>query len=119
MERPRRCGHWKRIGDSLGPPSAIVSRHGVHTAETSPQAGVLDEAEAEAGRGGARILAACSCDACSSAGVGVRWRGGPLPARSDAVPLRKGFRQLVDEAKARIRTLSLGDARARHGREDV
>ena len=33
--------------------------------------------------------------------------------------LRKGFRQLVDEAKARITTLSLEAARARHGREDV
>jgi rhodanese-related sulfurtransferase len=35
------------------------------------------------------------------------------------VKLRKGFRQLVDEAKARITTLSLEEARARHGREDV
>ncbi|MBI1962058.1 MAG: rhodanese-like domain-containing protein, partial [Candidatus Rokubacteria bacterium] len=33
--------------------------------------------------------------------------------------LRKGFRQMVDEAKARIRTISLGEARARHGRDDV
>ena len=33
--------------------------------------------------------------------------------------LRKGFRQLVDEAKARIKTLSLEDAHQRHGREDV
>jgi rhodanese-related sulfurtransferase len=33
--------------------------------------------------------------------------------------LRKGFRQLVDEAKARITTLSLADARARHGRPGV
>ena len=33
--------------------------------------------------------------------------------------LRKGFRQLVDEAKARITTISLDEARARHGREEV
>jgi rhodanese-related sulfurtransferase len=35
------------------------------------------------------------------------------------VKLRKGFREMVDGAKARIRTLSLTEARARHGREDV
>ena len=33
--------------------------------------------------------------------------------------LRKGFRQMVDEAKARIKTISLAEARARHGRDDV
>src|ERR671931_2407687 len=33
--------------------------------------------------------------------------------------LKKGFRQLVDEAKARIATLSLEEARKRHGRDDV
>ena len=33
--------------------------------------------------------------------------------------LKKGFRQLVDEAKARISTLSLDEARTRHGRDDV
>jgi len=33
--------------------------------------------------------------------------------------LRKGFRQMVDEAKSRIKTISLDEARARHGREDV
>jgi rhodanese-related sulfurtransferase len=33
--------------------------------------------------------------------------------------LRKGYRQLVDEAKTRIRTLSLEEGRARHGRDDV
>ena len=33
--------------------------------------------------------------------------------------LRKGFRQLVDEAKSRIRTISLDEARARHGKDDV
>ena len=33
--------------------------------------------------------------------------------------LRKGFRQLVDEAKSRITTISLEDAQARHGRPDV
>lgn len=32
---------------------------------------------------------------------------------------RKGFRQMVDEAKARIRTISLEEARARLGRDDV
>jgi len=35
------------------------------------------------------------------------------------VKLTKGFRQLVDEAKSRIKTLSLDEARARHGRDDV
>jgi rhodanese-related sulfurtransferase len=33
--------------------------------------------------------------------------------------LRKGFRQMVDEAKSRIRTISLDEARARHGKEGV
>lgn len=33
--------------------------------------------------------------------------------------LRKGFRQLVDEAKSRIRTISLEEAHARHGQDDV
>lgn len=33
--------------------------------------------------------------------------------------LRKGFRQMVDEAKARITTIPVADARARHGREGV
>ena len=33
--------------------------------------------------------------------------------------LKRGFRQMVDEAKARITTLSLEEARARHGRDDV
>ncbi len=33
--------------------------------------------------------------------------------------LEKGFRQLVDEAKSRIRTLTLEEARARHGGADV
>ncbi len=33
--------------------------------------------------------------------------------------LKKGFRQLVDEAKARIKTISLDDARTRLGRDDV
>jgi len=33
--------------------------------------------------------------------------------------LKKGFRQLVDEAKARIRTIPLDEARARLGRDDV
>ncbi len=33
--------------------------------------------------------------------------------------LKKGFRQFVDEAKSRIKTLSLEEARARHGKDDV
>ena len=33
--------------------------------------------------------------------------------------LRRGFRQMVDEAKSRITTLSLEEARARHGKGDV
>ena len=33
--------------------------------------------------------------------------------------LRKGFRQMVDEAKSRIKTISLDEARARQGRNDV
>ena len=32
---------------------------------------------------------------------------------------RKGFRQLVDEAKSRVRTISLSEAHARLGRDDV
>jgi rhodanese-related sulfurtransferase len=35
------------------------------------------------------------------------------------VKLEKGFRQLVDEAKSRIRTLTLEEGRARHGGADV
>ena len=33
--------------------------------------------------------------------------------------LKKGFRQLVDEAKSRIKTLTLEEARARHGKDAV
>ena len=33
--------------------------------------------------------------------------------------LKKGFRQMVDEAKARITTISLEEARARLGKDDV
>jgi rhodanese-related sulfurtransferase len=33
--------------------------------------------------------------------------------------LRKGFRQMVDEAKSRIKTISLEEAKARHGKGDV
>jgi rhodanese-related sulfurtransferase len=33
--------------------------------------------------------------------------------------LKKGFQQLVDEAKSRIKTLTLEEARARHGKDDV
>jgi rhodanese-related sulfurtransferase len=33
--------------------------------------------------------------------------------------LRKGFRQMVEEAKSRIRTIALDEARARYGRDDV
>ena len=33
--------------------------------------------------------------------------------------LRKGARQMVAEAKSRIKTISLEEARARHGRDDV
>jgi rhodanese-related sulfurtransferase len=33
--------------------------------------------------------------------------------------LRKGFRQMVDEAKSRIRTISLDEARARYQKDDV
>ena len=33
--------------------------------------------------------------------------------------LRKGFRQMVDEAKSRIKTISLEEARARLGKDDV
>jgi rhodanese-related sulfurtransferase len=32
---------------------------------------------------------------------------------------RKGFRQMVDEAKSRIQTISLEDARSRLGKDDV
>src|SRR5256712_13960794 len=33
--------------------------------------------------------------------------------------MKKGFRQLVDEAKARITTIGLDEAKRRHGRDDV
>jgi rhodanese-related sulfurtransferase len=33
--------------------------------------------------------------------------------------LKKGFRQMVDEAKSRVKTITLEEARARHGRPDV
>ena len=33
--------------------------------------------------------------------------------------LRKGFRQMVDEATARIKTISLQEAKTRHGQSDV
>jgi rhodanese-related sulfurtransferase len=40
--------------------------------------------------------------------------------RTDAMRQpRKGFRQMVDEAKARIHTISLDEARRRLGRDDV
>ena len=35
------------------------------------------------------------------------------------MPLKKGFRQMVDEAKSRIKTISLEEARARLGKDDV
>src|SRR5215831_17759611 len=43
----------------------------------------------------------------------------PPSEEEDVMKLKKGFRQLVDEAKSRITTLSLEEARARHGRDDV
>jgi len=39
--------------------------------------------------------------------------------RTLTMKLKKGVRQMVDEAKARITTLSLEEARARHGKDDV
>ena len=33
--------------------------------------------------------------------------------------LRKGAHQMVDEAKARIKTISLEEARTRHGQDNV
>ena len=33
--------------------------------------------------------------------------------------LTKGYQQLIDEARAKIRTLSVDEARARHGNDDV
>src|SRR5882724_174322 len=33
--------------------------------------------------------------------------------------MKKGFRQMVDEAKARITTIGLDEAKRRHGRDDV
>jgi len=35
------------------------------------------------------------------------------------MPLKKGIRQMVDEAKSRIKTISLQEARARHDKEGV
>src|SRR5262249_17336743 len=51
-------------------------------------------------------------DACGDSSR-PRWE------RTWVMKLKRGFRQLVDEAKARIETLSLEDARQRYGREDV
>ena len=33
--------------------------------------------------------------------------------------MKKGFRQMVDEAKLRIKTIGLDEAKERHGRDDV
>ncbi len=33
--------------------------------------------------------------------------------------MKKGFRQMVDEAKSRINTIGLDEAKERHGRDDV
>src|SRR5262252_6938501 len=55
---------------------------------------------------------------CSHRGS-PRSREGAAWGQERRMKLKKGFRQLVDEAKARIRTLSLEQARARHGRSDV
>jgi rhodanese-related sulfurtransferase len=35
------------------------------------------------------------------------------------MPLTKGYRQMLDEAMAQVRTLSVADAQALHGRSDV
>jgi rhodanese-related sulfurtransferase len=59
-------------------------------------------------------------------GIG-RWRQGvecgdatpSFEKGRQAMKLKKGFRQLVDEAKSRIKTLTLEEARARHGKDDV
>jgi rhodanese-related sulfurtransferase len=40
-------------------------------------------------------------------------------AREGRMKLHKGFRQMVDEAKARIKTISLEEAHARLGKDDV
>src|SRR5260370_24141814 len=33
--------------------------------------------------------------------------------------MKKGFRQMVDEARSRIKTIGLDEAKKRHGRDDV
>jgi hypothetical protein len=33
--------------------------------------------------------------------------------------MKKGFRQMVDEAKSRIKTIGLDEAKKRHGHDDV
>jgi len=35
------------------------------------------------------------------------------------MPITKGYQQLISEARARVRTLSLDEAKARHGKADV
>lgn len=35
------------------------------------------------------------------------------------MPITKGYKKLIDEARAKIRTLSLDEAKARHGKDDV
>jgi rhodanese-related sulfurtransferase len=54
-----------------------------------------------------------------AAGVEVGCMGAIESVIFGWMKLRKGFRQLVDEAKARITTIGLPEARERLGREDV
>jgi rhodanese-related sulfurtransferase len=42
-----------------------------------------------------------------------------IPTEVATLKLKKGFRQLVDEAKARITTIGLDEAHARHAKGDV
>jgi rhodanese-related sulfurtransferase len=46
-------------------------------------------------------------------------RDAMLRQKGGAMKLRKGFHQMVEEAKSRIKTISLEEAQARHGRADV
>src|SRR5947209_17988758 len=47
------------------------------------------------------------------------WEAESMPGGDDAMKVKKGFRQLVDEAKSRIKTISLDAARERLGKDNV
>src|SRR5258705_2385431 len=53
-----------------------------------------------------------------SEGFGVLQLRGPM-SKEKAMKMKKGFRQMVDEAKARVKTLSLDESRKKLGQDGV